>query len=144
MLGIVWNFGNSALVQMLANRWQYIQGYNTVQTSLAHALSSFVRGGWHVVTMNVTVRVGQPHTLTENDQLILDFEHQLWRYAGSKEHAIRQHFGISATRYFQQLNALLDCPYAMAYDPMVIKRLRRLRALRRRERRGSRQLRADR
>ncbi len=94
--------------------------------------------------MNVTALVGQPHTLTEHDQLILDFEHQLWRYAGSKEHAIRQHFGISATRYFQQLNALLDCPYAMAYDPMVIKRLRRLRALRRRARRGSRQLRADR
>nr|MBA2477365.1 DUF3263 domain-containing protein [Sporichthyaceae bacterium] len=38
------------------------------------------------------------------------------------------------TRYYQVLNALIDRPEALAYDPMLIKRLRRLRATRQRTR----------
>jgi hypothetical protein len=41
---------------------------------------------------------------------------------------------MSATRYYQVLNALIDTPAAMTADPMLVKRLRRLRASRQRQR----------
>lgn len=72
--------------------------------------------------------------LAERDQKILAFERQWWRYAGAKEQSIRDEFDMSATRYYQVLNALIDRPEALAYDPMLIKRLRRLRATRQRTR----------
>ncbi|MCI0687205.1 MAG: DUF3263 domain-containing protein [Sporichthyaceae bacterium] len=72
--------------------------------------------------------------LTERDQQMLALERQWWKYAGAKEHAIREQFDMSATRYYQLLNALLDRPEALAYDPMLVKRLRRLRSARARAR----------
>jgi hypothetical protein len=65
---------------------------------------------------------------------ILAFEAQWWKYAGAKEQAIRELFDMSATRYYQVLNALIDKPAAMAADPMLVKRLRRLRSSRQRTR----------
>ena len=38
------------------------------------------------------------------------------------------------TRYHQLLNAGLDDPKALAYDPMLVRRLRRVREARRRRR----------
>ena len=72
--------------------------------------------------------------LSERDRQILEFERQWWKYAGAKEQAIRDLFDMSATRYYQVLNALLDNPAAMAADPMLVKRLRRMRAARQRAR----------
>jgi hypothetical protein len=72
--------------------------------------------------------------LTEREQEILAFERQWWKYAGAKEQAIRELFDMSATRYYQVLNSLLDRPEALAFDPMMVKRLRRLRAARQRAR----------
>ena len=72
--------------------------------------------------------------LSERDQQILAFERQWWKYAGAKEQAIRELFGMSATRYYQVLNALIDRPQALAHDPMLVKRLRRLRQARQRAR----------
>jgi hypothetical protein len=72
--------------------------------------------------------------LSERDRAILDFERQWWRYAGAKEQALRDLFDLSATRYYQVLNTLIDQPEALAYDPMLVKRLRRLRAERQRSR----------
>jgi hypothetical protein len=72
--------------------------------------------------------------LTEREQEVLAFERQWWKYAGAKEQAIRELFDMSATRYYQVLNALLDRPEALAFDPMLVKRLRRLRAARQRAR----------
>jgi len=72
--------------------------------------------------------------LSERDQLILEFERQWWKYAGAKEQAMREKFDMSATRYYQALNALIDRPAALAADPMLVKRLRRLRAARQRAR----------
>src|SRR5690242_15098325 len=79
---------------------------------------------------------GQPVSggLSDRDREILAFERQWWKYAGAKEQAIRELFDMSATRYYQVLNALLDRPEAMAADPMLVKRLRRLRATRQRQR----------
>jgi hypothetical protein len=72
--------------------------------------------------------------LSERDREILAFERHWWKYAGAKEQAVRELFGMSATRYYQVLNALLDRPEALAADPMLVKRLRRLRAARQRAR----------
>jgi Protein of unknown function (DUF3263) len=72
--------------------------------------------------------------LSERDREILAFERQWWKYAGAKEQAIRELFEMSATRYYQVLNALLDRPEALAADPMLVKRLRRLRTARQRAR----------
>lgn len=72
--------------------------------------------------------------LTRRECDILGFERQWWQYAGAKEQAIRELFGMSATRYYQVLNALIDKPEALAADPMLVKRLRRLRASRQRAR----------
>jgi hypothetical protein len=74
-------------------------------------------------------------TLTDRDRRILAFEQQWWKHAGAKEQAIRDSFGLSATRYYQLLNALLDNPAALAVDPLLIGRLRRLRSSRARSRR---------
>ena len=72
--------------------------------------------------------------LSERDEQILAFERQWWKYAGAKEQAVRELFEMSATRYYQVLNALIDSPAALAHDPMLIKRLRRLRSSRQRAR----------
>ncbi len=72
--------------------------------------------------------------LTLRDREILSFERQWWKYAGAKEQAIRDLFDMSATRYYQVLNALIDRPEALVADPMLVKRLRRLRASRQRAR----------
>lgn len=76
--------------------------------------------------------------LSERDQEILQFERQWWKYAGAKEAAIKELFDMSATRYYQVLNALIDNPDALAADPMLIKRLRRLRSQRQRTRQARR------
>ena len=72
--------------------------------------------------------------LSDREQQVLAFERQWWKYAGAKEQAIRELFDMSATRYYQVLNALIDRPEAMVFDPMLVKRLRRLRAARQRAR----------
>lgn len=72
--------------------------------------------------------------LSERDQEILAFEHRWWKHAGTKETAIRDLFGISATSYYQALNRLLDNPAALEHEPLLVKRLRRERDRRMRER----------
>jgi len=72
--------------------------------------------------------------LSERDAQILAFERQWWKYAGAKEQAIRELFDLSATRYYQILNTLIDDPAALAHDPMLVKRLRRMRQSRQRAR----------
>ena len=72
--------------------------------------------------------------LSNRDREIIAFERQWWKYAGAKEQAIRELFDMSATRYYQVLNALIDNSIALEADPMLIKRLRRLRATRQRAR----------
>ena len=76
--------------------------------------------------------------LSERDASILGFERQWWKFAGSKEQAIRELFDLSPTRYYQILNGLIDSPAALAADPMLVKRLRRLRSGRQRARSAKR------
>ena len=72
--------------------------------------------------------------LSERDREILNFERQWWKYAGAKEQAVRDKFDMSSTRYYQVLNALIDREEALAFDPLLVKRLRRLRDKRQRSR----------
>ena len=85
-----------------------------------------------------TVQV-QPTGLTRREHDMLTFERHWWRQAGAKETAIRDRFGVTPTRYYQVLNALVDRPDALAADPLLVRRLRRLRTARQRQRsvRGS-------
>jgi len=73
-------------------------------------------------------------SLSQRDREILALERLWWQYAGAKEQAIREKFDMSATRYYQVLNALIDREDALAFDPLLVKRLRRLRAGRQRSR----------
>ena len=77
---------------------------------------------------------GSASGLSERDQEILAFERQWWKYSGAKEQAVRELFDMTATRYYQVLNALIDSPAALAQDPMLVKRLRRMRSTRQRAR----------
>ncbi|WP_426309533.1 DUF3263 domain-containing protein [Cellulosimicrobium sp. E-16] len=81
-----------------------------------------------------TVQEGSAPGLSERDQEILAFERQWWKYSGAKEQAVRELFDMTATRYYQVLNALIDSPAALAHDPMLVKRLRRMRSTRQRAR----------
>ena len=73
--------------------------------------------------------------LGARERAVLDFERRRWKHAGAKEQAIRDEFELSATRYYQILNALLDDPAALAYSPALVGRLRRIREARGRARR---------
>lgn len=72
--------------------------------------------------------------LSDRDLKILDIERYWWKYAGAKEQAIKDAFDMSATRYYQILNGLIDTEAALAHDPLLVKRLRRLRDHRQRAR----------
>lgn len=72
--------------------------------------------------------------LSEQDLAVLAVERDGWPGPGAKERAIRERLGITPTRYYQLLNALLDDPRALEHDPVTINRLRRLREERRERR----------
>lgn len=72
--------------------------------------------------------------LSQRDIDILDFERSWWKHAGAKERAINERFDMSATRYYQLLNELLEKPAALEHDPILVKRLKRLRTYRQRQR----------
>jgi Protein of unknown function (DUF3263) len=94
---------------------------------------------WEGLTMDAAQIAGsegqhEAQQLSTRDREILAFERQWWKYAGAKEQAVRELFDMSATRYYQVLNTLIDSPEALAFDPMLVKRLRRMRATRQRAR----------
>lgn len=69
--------------------------------------------------------------LSEQELAVLDIARRQWIGPGARERAIRERLGLSPTRYFQLLNALLDDPRALAHDPVTVNRLRRVRTARR-------------
>jgi hypothetical protein len=84
-------------------------------------------GAWHPAR-------GNAPELDQRSLDLLEFERTWWQERGQKERAIRERFGISSARYHQLLHRLIDRPEALAYDPMLVRRLRRLRETRRRKR----------
>ena len=82
--------------------------------------------------------------LTDRDRAILDFERTWWSEPGPsgplsgrpgpKGAAIQARIGLSPGRYYQLLGELVASPDAAAYDPLVVRRLRKLQSSRRRAR----------
>lgn len=76
--------------------------------------------------MSETEPTARPQTsLPERSIQILDFEREWVRHVGAKEEAISSQFHVSSARYYQMLNAVIDAPDAVKYDPMLVSRLRR-------------------
>jgi uncharacterized protein DUF3263 len=65
--------------------------------------------------------------LTERDRQVLDFEGRRWQLEIPKQAGIRIYLDMSVTRYSQILRRLVDEPEALAYAPLVTRRLRRIR-----------------
>ena len=78
------------------------------------------------------------NSLTEREMAILDFEGRWWHASAPKDQAIRQEFDLSASRYYQILNRLMDRPEALEHSRLLVKRLRRQRAERQRLRSAAR------
>jgi hypothetical protein len=78
--------------------------------------------------------IDAPETLTEDDLDMLALERLWWQYAGAKEQKVRDRFGVSMQTYYARVNRLIDREDAMAFDPLLVKRLRRLRDDRKRSR----------
>lgn len=72
--------------------------------------------------------------LSEREMAILDFERAWWTLDSPKDTLIRERFQCSSSDYYQELNLVLQHDDALAYDPLVVRRLHRLRDRRRRAR----------
>jgi hypothetical protein len=95
------------------------------------------RRGSRATLGSVDPRPDGPVELDERSRAVLDFEREAWKLTTTKERAIRERFGFSPARYHQLLHRTIDRPEALAYDPMLVRRLRRVRDARRRARTAS-------
>jgi hypothetical protein len=73
-------------------------------------------------------------TLTDRERKVLDVERDWWVTSPSKRHAIEERLGLSTGAYYGVLRRLADSAEAVAYDPLVIHRLRRRLSRKRRDR----------
>ncbi|HTW10791.1 MAG TPA: DUF3263 domain-containing protein [Acidimicrobiales bacterium] len=69
--------------------------------------------------------------LCERDRAVIDIERTWWLDGRSKTDVVRSRLAISLARYNQLLSGLVASPDAEAYDPLVVRRLRRARQRRR-------------
>jgi hypothetical protein len=69
--------------------------------------------------------------LCERDRVVLDVERTWWLDGRSKTEVVRARLRLSLSRYNQLLADLLKNEEAEAYDPLVVRRLRRARERRR-------------
>jgi hypothetical protein len=74
--------------------------------------------------------VGQM-TLCERDRVVLDTERTWWLDGRSKTAVVRARLRVSLSRYNQLLGQLVTNEEAEAYDPLVVRRLRRAKDRRR-------------
>lgn len=80
----------------------------------------------------VSVTTSPDHGLDDGSRRLLGFE-RTWRTRSvPKERAIREALGVSPARYAQLLDRVLDLPASLAYDPLLVTRLRSQREERRR------------
>jgi Protein of unknown function (DUF3263) len=69
--------------------------------------------------------------LRERDRVILDIERSWWLDGRTKSEIVRENLRMSLSRYNQLLGELLTHKDAEAYDPLVVRRLRRAKDRRR-------------
>ncbi|HZU80220.1 MAG TPA: DUF3263 domain-containing protein [Acidimicrobiales bacterium] len=66
-------------------------------------------------------------TLSSRERALLDFEASWWQGSDPKALAIGKRFMVSPSAYYRRLAALIERPDALAYDPLLVRRLRRRR-----------------
>ncbi len=69
--------------------------------------------------------------LRERDRAVLDIERGWWLEGRTKSEVVRTRLRVSLSRYNQLLGELVTNKDAEAYDPLVVRRLRRSRERRR-------------
>ncbi|MCI5825557.1 MAG: DUF3263 domain-containing protein [Arcanobacterium sp.] len=74
--------------------------------------------------------------LSELEQAVLRVEREWWRIAATREAAIKKATGLTPSRYYVLLSALLEQPRFWRADPVLVDRLRHLRDRKFDERRG--------
>jgi hypothetical protein len=72
--------------------------------------------------------------LSENEKRLLDFERSWWSAGTGRDEAVREQLGMGAADYHRAVNDLIDKPEALAYDGVLVRRLRRQRDSRRTQR----------
>ena len=75
-------------------------------------------------------------TLTDRQRQLLTFERQWWKHGEGRTHTVRELFDCSPVQYHRELDEILDLPEALAYDPLLVKRLQRRRVAREAARTG--------
>jgi hypothetical protein len=63
--------------------------------------------------------------LSDLEQALLDFEQGWVLETGSKDAAIRERLGVSPSVYYKLRRTLIESDDALAYDPLLVRRLRR-------------------
>jgi hypothetical protein len=63
--------------------------------------------------------------LTDRQKDILALERRWWLSGAEKTQAIRDRLEVSTARYHRELAAVVETDAALAYDPLLVKRLRR-------------------
>jgi hypothetical protein len=84
------------------------------------------------------ILAAMPEELDQTARQTLALETTWWRYAETKEAAIRFRFGEDPSTYYRRLGRLVDDPAAMRHAPVLVRRLRRQRARRLNSRSGRR------
>lgn len=63
--------------------------------------------------------------LTEKQKAMIDLAGEHFKHAGSLDSAAMERFGMTPTRYWQEMNRLIGTEAAVAYQPASVRRLRR-------------------
>jgi hypothetical protein len=65
--------------------------------------------------------------LNSEDRALLAFECGWWLEPGLKTERIRRELGMTSSKYYKRLAELIHSPAALAFDPLLVRRLRKRR-----------------
>jgi hypothetical protein len=65
--------------------------------------------------------------LNSEDRAVLAFECGWWTEPGLKTERIRRELGMTSSKYYKRLSELIQTPEALAFDPLLVRRLRKRR-----------------
>lgn len=61
--------------------------------------------------------------LTDNQKAMIEVAAQTYKYAGSVDVVAKERFGLTPTRFWQEVNRLIQTEAAYAYRPEAVRRL---------------------
>lgn len=62
--------------------------------------------------------------LTDTQKSMLDLASEKFKYAGSLDSAAMERFGMTPTRFWQEINVLIQTEAAVAYRPPTVAQLK--------------------